>query len=56
MKRTFGNSTEFIKVAAQTLSRESDIDRPLNLLSNIESACQIAACDYEHETEWGSKV
>ncbi|XP_015881133.3 cellulose synthase-like protein H1 isoform X2 [Ziziphus jujuba] len=56
MKRKFGNSMELNKLAAQTLSGESDIDGPLNLSSRIETACQVANCDYEHETEWGSKI
>lgn len=58
MKRRFGNSTELIKLATQTLSVEWDtkVDQPQNLSSCIETACQVASCDYERETAWGSKV
>ncbi|KAH7533091.1 hypothetical protein FEM48_Zijuj04G0093500 [Ziziphus jujuba var. spinosa] len=58
MKRRFGNSTKLIKLATQTLSVESDtkVDQPEDLSSCIEMACQVASCDYELETAWGSEV
>ncbi|KAF5950090.1 hypothetical protein HYC85_012083 [Camellia sinensis] len=54
---TFGRSMEFTKSAANILSglRTSSIS-PNNISSCIETAHQVAGCDYEYGSSWGREV
>ncbi|KAI8011387.1 Cellulose synthase-like protein B6 [Camellia lanceoleosa] len=51
---TFGRSIEFTKSAAKILSgmKTSSIS-PNNISSCIETAYQVAGCDYEYGSSWG---
>ncbi|GMP53937.1 hypothetical protein CsSME_00019250 [Camellia sinensis var. sinensis] len=54
---TFGRSMEFTKSAANILSglKTSSIS-PNNISSCIETAHQVAGCDYEYGSSWGREV
>ncbi|GMP53938.1 hypothetical protein CsSME_00019250 [Camellia sinensis var. sinensis] len=54
---TFGRSMEFTKSAANILSglKTSSIS-PNNISSCIETAHQVAGCDYEYGSSWGREL
>ncbi|KAF5746090.1 cellulose synthase-like protein H1 [Tripterygium wilfordii] len=54
LHKIFGNSKELVKSAAIALSSETG--NPSNLSNALEAAHQVANCDYEYGTDWGSKV
>jgi hypothetical protein len=48
----FGTSKELIKSAALALKGKRD--SPDDLWHSIEAAYQVASCDYEYGTSWGT--
>ncbi|KAG5545605.1 hypothetical protein RHGRI_017931 [Rhododendron griersonianum] len=57
LQKTFGNSVEFTKSAAQILSgSKSTSSSPHDLLSSVEAANQVAPCVYEYGTAWGREA
>jgi hypothetical protein len=48
----FGTSKELIKSAAYALKGKRD--PPDHLWHSIEAAHQVASCDYEYNTSWGT--
>ncbi|KAF2292235.1 hypothetical protein GH714_017879 [Hevea brasiliensis] len=55
LQKIFGNSTEFIKSAAQALQGKTNIpNAPSNLVE--AAAYQVAGCGYEYGTGWGTEV
>ncbi|KAF2292238.1 hypothetical protein GH714_017923 [Hevea brasiliensis] len=55
LQKIFGNSTEFIKSAAQALQGKTNIpNTPSNLVE--AAAYQVAGCGYEYGTGWGTEV
>ncbi|KAK9284121.1 hypothetical protein L1049_023288 [Liquidambar formosana] len=57
LDKNFGNSMDFTKSTAETFSGwKVKTDRSNNLSSFLEAARQVAACEYEYSTSWGTKV
>ena len=54
LNRSFGNSKDFKKAAAIALTGSTN--STMNVLKSVEAAYQVAGCDYECGTNWGSKV
>ncbi|KAL5573381.1 hypothetical protein UlMin_022978 [Ulmus minor] len=54
LNRSFGNSKDFKKAAAIAL--RGSTNSTTNVLKSVEAAYQVAGCDYECGTNWGSKV
>jgi hypothetical protein len=50
----FGSSKELMKSAAHAL--KGNIDPPNHLWESIEAAHQVANCNYEYNSSWGTKV
>lgn len=55
LKESLGNSTEFLNSVTQILKDDSS---PVQDLSSAAAQLspQVARCDYEHGTSWGTKV
>lgn len=55
LKESLGNSTEFLNSVTQSLKEHSS---PVQDLSSAAAQLspQVARCDYEHGTSWGTKV
>lgn len=57
LERIFGESVELTKSATKVLSGSNQkIECPHDLLSSVNAAYQVAGCNYEHGTSWGTKV
>ncbi|KAG8640606.1 cellulose synthase-like protein H1 isoform X4 [Manihot esculenta] len=54
MLKIFGNSTEFIKSAAQAL--QGNTNAPKTISNLVAAAYQVAGCGYEYGTSWGTEV
>lgn len=54
MLKVFGNSTEFIKSAAQAL--QGNTNAPKTISNLVAAAYQVAGCGYEYGTSWGTEV
>ncbi|OMO92762.1 Cellulose synthase [Corchorus capsularis] len=55
LRKEFGNCEEFINSAAQALKGKQGAF-PKNLSNSLEAACEVASCNYEHGTSWGTKL
>lgn len=55
LKESLGSSTEFLNSVTQILKDDSS---PVQDLSSaaVQLSSQVARCDYEHGTSWGTKV
>ncbi|OMP08327.1 Cellulose synthase [Corchorus olitorius] len=54
LRKEFGNSEEFINSATQALKGKQGAFP--NLSNSLEAACEVASCNYEHGTSWGTKL
>ncbi|KAH7550099.1 hypothetical protein JRO89_XS13G0135000 [Xanthoceras sorbifolium] len=52
----FGNPSTFVSPEIPELSPNHAVKEPINSLSILSLAHHVAACNYENQTNWGSKM